>query len=462
MTQTVIVGGGPAGLAAAYRLTRHSGQDVLLIEKDPVLGGLAAGFSQGDYTLDFGPHRLHASTDPAVLADLRQLLGDELEVRPRMGRIRLGESFFPYPVGPSSILRLGPGKALALSAGVLASRLARPSPSPASYETAITARLGEPFYRLFYGPYAEKVWGMSGNRIAADQAERRVNQRGLTDLLRLALGRNTSKYYYYPRGGFGRIPGAFAQALVASGSARTAFPATVKSVGWDSGGVRTIEYSTGDDEARVRADHLVWTAPLAELIRLLDPPAPPAIQQAIGRLRHRAVVLCYVVLATPCVGYADTYYFPERRYPFNRVTEQKNFSHSLVPSDRTVLCLDLACDAGDDLFRASDKALGKLVLPALEEVGLADSRQVVEVFSRRFPLAYPVYDLDYDACLRPALDWLGGFENLWLVGRHGLFLHNNTHHSIQMGYHAADAIVTRNRQRWPAAVSDFLTFRVAD
>ncbi|MBI4498105.1 MAG: FAD-dependent oxidoreductase [Chloroflexi bacterium] len=462
MTRTVVVGGGPAGLAAAYRLAQHADQSVLLLERAPVLGGLAAGFRHGDATLDFGPHRLHAGTDPEVLADLRRLLGDELELRPRRGQIRLAGRFLPYPVGPTTLLMLGPRQVVQLGVGVLAARLPRPAAAPVSYEAALQARLGAPLYRLFYGPYAEKVWGLPGSQIAADQAERRVNQRGLADLLRLALGRSSGRHYFYPRGGFGRIPAAYAQALASAPAARLACSALVETVEWQPGRVRALRYAQDGNPARAGADHLIWTAPLPELVRRLDPPAPPDIQQAAASLRHRAVVLCYVALALPRVGQADTYYFPERRFPFNRVTEQKNFSPAMVPPERTVLCLDLACDPDDARFTASDEELRDLVLPALEEAGLARPRQVIEVFSRRFRQAYPVYDLRYRAALAHVQDWLAGFQNLWLVGRQGLFLHNNTHHSLLMGYRAADAIASGDRGQWPAALAHFATFRVAD
>lgn len=459
----MVVGAGPAGLAAAYRLSAAAGTEVHLLERAPRVGGLAAGFRHGPYMLDFGPHRLHSATDPVVLADLRALLGDRLERKRRRGRIRLRGRYLPYPVGPGTLLGLGAPTVARLALGALAARRAGPPAGPAaSYEAAVVARLGRPLYDLFYGPYAEKVWGQPGARIAADQAERRVNQQGVADLLRLALGRGPGGWYFYPRGGFGEIPAAYARALARRPSVRLDTAAGVERVAWADGRITAITYQVGGHTATEPADHLVWTAPLAELARRLDPPPPAEVVQAAAGLRSRAVVLCYVALARPRVGDADTYYFPERPFPFNRVIEQKRFSACLVPADRTVLGLDIACEPDDAVYRASDEALGALVLPALEEAGLARRAEVLEVFSRRFRSAYPVYELGYAERLGRVQGWLDGLANLWPIGRQGLHLHNNTHHALLMGYRAAEAIASGSRADWPAALAEFAAFRVAD
>jgi protoporphyrinogen oxidase len=126
---------------------------VQVVERAPWLGGLAAGFRHGEYTLDFGPHRLHLTTDPAVLADLQTLLGDDLQRKRRRGRILLRGRYLPYPPGPRTVLGLGAPTIARLAAGVLTARFARPRGPLNSFEGALVGRLGRPLYELFYASF---------------------------------------------------------------------------------------------------------------------------------------------------------------------------------------------------------------------------------------------------------------------------------------------------------------------
>ena len=87
MSRLLVLGGGPAGLATAW-LTARQGHDVELIERSPHLGGMAASFDVAGVRVDHGRHRLHRGTPPAVLSELQRRLGDDLQLRPRHGRLR--------------------------------------------------------------------------------------------------------------------------------------------------------------------------------------------------------------------------------------------------------------------------------------------------------------------------------------------------------------------------------------
>src|SRR5580698_11624304 len=94
----VILGAGPAGLGAAWRLARRGIFDVSVIERGSTVGGNAGSFDFSGMLVDYGSHRLHPSCAPEILSDIRGMLGDELLDRPRHGRIRLRGRWVHFPL----------------------------------------------------------------------------------------------------------------------------------------------------------------------------------------------------------------------------------------------------------------------------------------------------------------------------------------------------------------------------
>ena len=103
----VVIGAGPAGLMAAWHAAR-SGRSVVVLEREERVGGLAGSVEVAGLRVDHGSHRLHPSTPPGLLAEIRTLLGDDLQVRPRHGRIRLAERWLGYPLWPLDLVRALP------------------------------------------------------------------------------------------------------------------------------------------------------------------------------------------------------------------------------------------------------------------------------------------------------------------------------------------------------------------
>ena len=133
------------------------------------------------------------------------------------------------------------------------------------------------------------------------------------------------------------------------------------------------------------------TLPLPVLATLLAD-APAHVRVAAASLRFRALALVYLVLPQPRYTPFDAHYFPALDAPFSRVSEPKNYRDGAGsdPPDRTVLCAEVPCSVGDEVWTASDDDLGALVAEALARQGLPPARAIgVEV--RRLPTAYPVY-----------------------------------------------------------------------
>ena len=129
---TVIAGAGPAGLTAAYELTKHGHSCVVLESEGQLVGGISRTDQYKGYRFDIGGHRFFSKSDE-INRLWHEILGDQLITRKRMSRIYYNRKFFHYPLKPLDAFRkLGPIRAGLILASYVKARLGRSSPSGAS------------------------------------------------------------------------------------------------------------------------------------------------------------------------------------------------------------------------------------------------------------------------------------------------------------------------------------------
>jgi protoporphyrinogen oxidase len=444
----VILGSGPAGLGAAYQLTRLGRAAVTVLERNPVVGGLAGSFELAGLKVDYGSHRLHPACERGILADVRGLLGDDLLDRPRHGRIRLRGRWIHFPLKPLDLLRSLP---LGFAVGSVRDLLAkawprRPKPgAEESFASVLRQGLGATICRDFYFPYGRKIWGLDPEELSATQARRRVKAGSLGKLIRKVLSAVPglkpagAGRFYYPRGGYGQISCAYHEAARDQG-AEFLLRANVTGVHTSPDGIEAVEFQSGDRTETLPADHVWSTVPITVLAQLLRPQAPAEVLEASQRIRYRSMILIYLIVAQERFSEFDAHYFPEEDIAITRLSEPRNYSQVTEPRDRTVLCAELPCQQGDAHWNMSDAQLGKLVQEGLSRVGLPLKAPVLEVVTRRLPQAYPIYQKGYEAHFSRIDGAIQGVPGLLIFGRQGLFAHDNTHHGLAMAYAAVDCL----------------------
>jgi protoporphyrinogen oxidase len=181
----VVLGAGPAGLTAAYELSK-AGVRTTLIEKDAVVGGLARTVCHNGFRFDIGGHRFFTKL-PEVQAIWQELLGDQLLGRPRLSRIYYRNRFFHYPLRPfDALLGLGPLDTSRILASYLQAKVF-PSREEANFEQWVSNRFGPRLYTMFFKTYTEKVWGIPCAEIDAEWAAQRIQNLSLGGAICRAL-----------------------------------------------------------------------------------------------------------------------------------------------------------------------------------------------------------------------------------------------------------------------------------
>jgi protoporphyrinogen oxidase len=436
MKHLEILGGGVAGLAAAYA-THKSGGGFDLYEASPRLGGNATTFRHGEFAFDSGAHRFH-DVDPETTREIGQLLQGRWRRVSAPSRIYYKGRFVDFPLSPLNLARSLPWPMLARAVADVA--IARGAPGESFEDHAVRA-YGRTLAGAFLLNYSEKLWGVPASRLSPVASGRRL--RGLnakTFFVECLRGANVRTQhldgsFYYPIGGIGEIAGAFARACPGESLHVNAPIAAI-----EHDGRRLRALRAGNRMSTIRGG-VVSTIPITTLARALSPAPPADIAAAARSLRFRNVILAAIFVDAPSVSrYASTY-FPTDEVCFTRVHEPKARGPELAPAGKTSLVCEIPCFDGDELWGLPDAIILELASDSLARVGMLERARAGCGESvgtvRRLPHAYPVVELAAERAAAAVRRWLSRFENLSLAGRPSSFGYSHIHDIVREGFGAA-------------------------
>lgn len=466
---TVVLGAGPAGLGAAWTFVEEGARNVVVLELQNRVGGLAGTFERDGYRLDYGPHKFYTRFG-YLLEKMRVLMGSDLLTVPKLSGVWLLGRRFEYPITARDLFT-GLSPAVALRCGVsygLATlrNLVRPRPD-VSYEDYIVNRFGRGTYELVFAPLANKVWG-DPRTLDAGLARVRVVIPSLVELaIRMVLGDRgkaelSAREFYYPRQGYQEFWERICR-QIEKGGGTIRLEARPTRIALEGNRVTSVTFSAAGREEVLPVERTVSSIPLGNLLQLLKPPPPAEVLEASAGLRYRAAILLFIAVSKPRVSADGWIFFPEAKYVFNRISEQKAFSPEMIPPDRTVLTVDISGDVDGDLWRMSDEALFDRAMDGLEEAGLLRRGEISGYFTVRIPRVYPIYDLQFRPRIERIWQYLDAIPNLISVGRHGYFQHNNSDNALDMGVQAARHLLSGSPPgAWEAQRRRFDTYQIVD
>ncbi len=457
----VILGGGLAGLASAYEMSKR-GVRVTVVEREPHVGGMATSFEEGDrasagredsdyWSYDFGPHRFHTH-ETELLSHVEEILGDNKVWRKRLSRIYLFGRLFNYPlelhnvlrnIPPTQVVRILFDYAWVRTLDGLQLRDYRDR----NFREWVEKRFGPRLAKIFFVEYTEKAWGISADEISSVWASQRITLLDLWDTIRKTLfrprvaPRTLVTDFVYPRvGGIGELARGYRRNIEKMGGVVLTDAPAIR-VHCQGPRVARIEYRRGGESQFVEGDEFLSTIPVTELARSVVPRAPAEVRRALRELRYVSCVFVYLKLAREQMSPDHWIYLPEKGLQVHRVSEFKNFSPCAAPPGKTVACAEITCRAGDETWRAEDDRLQEIAVRDLAAVGLIQPDELLGSFVKRIPFAYPLYDLTYQEHLDVVMDFVRGLENLETGGRQGLYRYNNMDQSIEMGRRMAARVL---------------------
>lgn len=453
---TLILGAGPAGMAAAMELHR-GGRSVHVVERTEAVGGLAKTleFRQPDgvYRTDIGPHRFF-SKNQYLYGFIADLLGEEWREVPRLTRFCIDGQFYLYPIQFADVLKkMGVRRALAVLRDYLWER-ARAMVHPRrvdSFEAYCLTTFGRTLAEFNMLNYTQKIWGLPCSQISVDWATQRIGGLSIVATIKKMLFKHGGPKslvdsFYYPQHGSGTIYEAIRRRLLDAGQTFQ-FSAQPSRITWSGNRVTGVEITDAAGCTMHDPAQVVCSVPASEVVKLFDPPPPPEVLQAAAGLRFRAQRYVFLTLNRASVSRDNWIYFPDANIPFGRIAEMKNFSADLCPAGKTSLFVEYFCFSSDAIWNMSDDELGQLTIGWLEKLGLITATDVLSRHYYKLEHVYPVYDLQYGERLRTLMAWLDRFDNFFAVGRPGRFRYTNQDHSLEMGILAARSIIDGKRYK---------------
>ena len=447
--QVLILGAGPAGLAAAYRLAEQ-GSEVCVLEKNNRVGGICRTLCYKGYYFDLGGHRFFTKYDEVF--DLwQEILGEDFLLRPRLSRIFYKKRLFDYPLKASNaLMNLGPVEAARCMASYARARL-RNRGQEENLEQWVSNRFGDRLFEIFFKTYTEKVWGIPTTEIGADWASQRIKNMELSTVVKKAflaampsqaspregeVVTSLIEQFHYPRTGPGLMYDTMgARTTELGGEILTEHTAT--RLEWEesaSGSRRVTRVHALDPEGSeisYEAEHVISSMPLTLLIRGLEPRVPEKVWEAAHALTFRNLLTIDLIVDHPDLFPDNWIYVHDPDLALGRVQNFKNWSPEMVPDpSKTSLGLEYFCWDDDALWTSSEEELIALGTREIKETGLLKGASIEDGTIVRVPKAYPVYRKGYEKHLDTLVEFLKGFENLHPIGRYGMFKYNNADHSI--------------------------------
>lgn len=437
----VIIGAGPTGLAAGYRLRELGYTNFVMLEGREKVGGLASSeTSPNGFTYDIGGHVLFSHYEYFDrLFD--KLLGDEYQLLLRESWVWMCDRFLPYPF-QNNIKYLPREVVLECLMGLIeAQREPLDLARFRNFEELIYGVFGKGIARHFMMPYNFKVWAHPpammnkewiGERVAMVDIARVL---GNVVLDREDAGWGPNSTFKYPRhGGTG---GLFARMQ----------PYVQDNLRLDSP-VAGVDVESKEvvlrDGSREPYDLLFSTMPLDLLVQSMSGNVPDEVRRHAALLRHSGSHIVGVGIRQPAPSKKCWMYFPEDNAPFYRVTYLSNYSPEVVPDARRNYSLLAEVSHSDLKPGDRDTVIDRTVQGMVNTRLLSDEDRadIVDTFLIERDYTYPTPSLERDPALAVLHPWLES-RDVYSRGRFGAWRYEvgNMDHSVAQGVEWVNRVV---------------------
>ncbi len=435
----VIIGAGPTGIGAAYRLKEQGISDYIILEKENWEGGLATSFlDEKGFTWDIGGH-VQFSHYPYFDRVMDEALGEDGWLNhERESWVWMKGRFVPYPF--QNNIRYLPLEAMWNCLKGLLKINNLPAAKPSNFKEWIFSIFGEGIAEEFMLPYNFKVWAHDPSELNYKWIGERVSVVDLTRVLQnvifqkddVAWGPNNT--FRFPKyGGTGAIWKSVAKKV--GGKDKICLNTEVIGV---EPAQKRVRLRDGSD---IEYEYLLSTIPLNLLTRLVKDFCPDLVKKASNLVYSSSNIVGIGLKGTtpPHLATKCWMYFPENDCPFYRVTVFSNYSPFNVPDASKYFSVMTETSESRQKPVDPSRIVEETVEGLLNTKIINSEHEIVSKWYYRAPYGYPVPSLARDEIIKTVMPELEK-QNIFSRGRFGAWLYevSNQDHSFMQGVEWAD------------------------
>lgn len=437
--RVVILGAGPTGLGAAYRLKELGHDNFQVYDRASQVGGLATSHKdEKGFTWDIGGHvqfSHYRYFDDLML----KALGANWLNHERESWVWIEGKFVPYPF-QNNIRYLRPETRWKCLQGLIQLYKQPFQGRPQNFREWIDATFGPGLADVFMVPYNFKVWAYPGEEMDFNWIGERVAVTDLEKVLDnvlhekddLSWGPNNT-FQFPTRGGTGAVWEGVADLL---GRDKITLNAEVAGV---DAGAKKVVFKDGTSDSY---DTLISTLPIDRLIALAE---LDTLKESAAQLRYSSSHIIGIGLGgqpPATLSKKCWMYFPESNCPFYRVTVFSNYSPNNVPDiDRH---WSLMAEVSESPHKPVDAdTIVEDTIEGLFATQLVNkSHDILSTWSYRAHYGYPTPALGRDAALNALHPQLEKHQ-IYSRGRFGGWKYevSNQDHSLMQGVELVDKLV---------------------
>jgi len=425
MSDIIIIGGGPAGLAAAHYAKKNN-INFSLYESNNRFGGNCITINVDDFYFDSGAHRLH-DVDSDTTQIFKNILKDDLKKIDIGSQIFSNNQFVDFPISPLNLFKFLGFRSFLYEGFKILFRMLFEKPKKNDFKSLITHKYGDKISNLFLINYSEKLWGISADELSQKISGKRLKGLDIkTFLIELVFGKSKkTKHldgsFYYPREGIGSL---FEELANYVGTEKLFLSKKVTQINHSKNKINSIEINNKEN---VSVNQLVSSIPLNIFISKMNPPAPREIMSIVSQIKFRNVILIVLFINKERINFNGSMYFPSKEFPFTRIYEPKNRSDYMSPKEKTSLAIEIPCFSTDQIWNDNDDGIISIVKDKLLAINLIESDLIIESLVYRINDAYPVLEYNFEDKINHLSNYLSSFRNLKILGRNGLFEYSHIH-----------------------------------